>query len=804
MGGNISVQTVQNFAVTLQNACSQPDFDQLLENPELLGIISNLFGQLPAQYQTRIRRGNISQDRAFKRISSIASVSLTPTARNSLLLWKGNPSKFLEPCTKTPDFSSNPLNGYLNFLLQLDQDKELVKIRGRLSLIPLARLKAKFNEERLNATSHDGFADIITNSELITDNKDAISGRIRAWINAGGRYESLASELGGLGSLCCLPDEVGDSIWEKHLQKGGDSRIASVALLKTKGVTEEACKNIGKEETSEISANEVAKKVVDYIWDKIDKASFLEYSPPPLAETNTSRPKKRPATARQSSNKRHRSNKSSQRPPRKKRTEQTHRDGLSSHDNVSDIVPRPAQNSRRGGVSDPRNGGENPARDSLNLLVTAATENSTHADSSIGSDSHQQLSVSEHSGNPHTINGRRNITGVVFNNLETTHHITGLTPRNHPTQIGAENATGLGALATAAAHENRDVQQSTPQHSLNVNIRHTTALPFPVDDARTSLGPNQHTLTTSNIVRNHSALPNISQSQRAKRSYQPGLVDESSHQSTFSSGSGRSSDGTSDGNAGVNTVRKDFHGFVEGESDGNTGLSNHNSGPGSQSPQAPNHEEHFSPDSTQAEVQRSPIELLNTGQAAALSQYQSGTIPGIQHFCQGTELSTQSGLLQLLLENTGQITAPPQYQSGTIPEIQHFCQGTELSTQPGLLQLLQENTGQITAPPQYQSGIIPGIQHFCQDTELSTQPGLLQLLLENTGQITAPPQYQSGTIPGIQHFCQDTELSTEPGLLQLPLENIGQITGPSQYSPETSGNHEVSPGGVPWVPNVQV
>jgi hypothetical protein len=94
------------------------------------------------------------------------------------------------------------------------------RIRARLLYVALYRKRQELygrireggHRRNLNKHSRE-LAQAVRESGLITDSADDIRTHLATWIHRGARYDALASELGGLGTLVLLPEDISDTMY---------------------------------------------------------------------------------------------------------------------------------------------------------------------------------------------------------------------------------------------------------------------------------------------------------------------------------------------------------------------------------------------------------------------------------------------------------------------------------------------------------------------------------------------------------------------------------------------------------------
>ncbi|RAL03194.1 uncharacterized protein BO80DRAFT_470879 [Aspergillus ibericus CBS 121593] len=152
-----------------------------------------------------------------------------------------------------------PLAGCYMIVVDTEKKKDLNIIRLRLLYVLFHRLNLE-TQRRFGQAVSDRLAQIIHASGLVTDTLETVEGRLGSWIDRGARYELLANDLGGLGVLFVLPDDVPESVWVKDLPKNANNkrRISMLQMMEMRDVN-----------TASEGFNEIADAEIRNLWDPI-------------------------------------------------------------------------------------------------------------------------------------------------------------------------------------------------------------------------------------------------------------------------------------------------------------------------------------------------------------------------------------------------------------------------------------------------------------------------------------------------------------------------------------------------------
>lgn len=169
--------------------------------------------RFPANSRTRIS-GSRSRNAAGKAVArSVSEIAVPERISSDFQRWKKNYMTFFTDSEKKEvDFSSCPLARCYIFLCEAESRGLVCKIQQRILFVLFSRLKDRFGRDRLHSDVLIKFSRIILRSGLVEGDEGVIERRLGDWACLGTRYDLLASDLGGLGSLILLPDDIGDSL----------------------------------------------------------------------------------------------------------------------------------------------------------------------------------------------------------------------------------------------------------------------------------------------------------------------------------------------------------------------------------------------------------------------------------------------------------------------------------------------------------------------------------------------------------------------------------------------------------------
>ncbi|KAE8363897.1 hypothetical protein BDV27DRAFT_158358 [Aspergillus caelatus] len=298
MGTKISKQVAEKVIDACEEANGADRLDSiLLERAEFQQLLFDLWSEIPPQLQrsitgvTRKGRkpnsdygdGKAREHRAFKSLWAASGPKLGQVARRTLRQGYKEPRTILYDTANNVDaVEHNVVNTYLNYIYRLEENRERDTIRWRLGLIPLSNLAAKFTNKNMDTSDYDMVAHQLTYSGLIVRNNEEIRKKLPSWIGASKRYNNIAQSLNGSGTICCLPEEPGDSLWQKHLPMNGAVHNVCMQLLTDEGIGEMAAKDIfaDDEGLGKVTVNNAAERIIEFFSSRFRDLEFINYQPP--------------------------------------------------------------------------------------------------------------------------------------------------------------------------------------------------------------------------------------------------------------------------------------------------------------------------------------------------------------------------------------------------------------------------------------------------------------------------------------------------------------------------------------------
>ncbi|EQL29686.1 hypothetical protein BDFG_07739 [Blastomyces dermatitidis ATCC 26199] len=256
------------LAEHLTTACSEASrdgkdrIDSVLSNPAVVKCLAVLYKALPpdSKYQICGQRQRNAAKRAAARPNS--QLQTSPSATEALSAWKQDPNSFFSLSGGSKiNFNDFPLARFYNFFGQVEKSQVENTIRARLIRVFFYRLHTRFHEPYRSTEALARLVHIIIQSGFDVGDVEHVQERLKASVAIGSRYHLIAKDLGGLGVLFLLPDDISANVWEKDLpKKECESRKKLITSLQSRGICIKA---------SELGAHEVATKIMDLLWETV-------------------------------------------------------------------------------------------------------------------------------------------------------------------------------------------------------------------------------------------------------------------------------------------------------------------------------------------------------------------------------------------------------------------------------------------------------------------------------------------------------------------------------------------------------
>jgi hypothetical protein len=152
----------------------------------------------------------IPRDRLLLETWSREIITVPKEVLIHLDIWNKDPSSFFRPNISEPD---NPCARIFLCLHQASGgDKAIQEIRMRIGQIGAHRLLERLELSKLypGTSAEDEFAELVQSTMLdqSTKNRDEIAKKAKGWATTGRKYDQLSEELGGLGSMICMPGDI--------------------------------------------------------------------------------------------------------------------------------------------------------------------------------------------------------------------------------------------------------------------------------------------------------------------------------------------------------------------------------------------------------------------------------------------------------------------------------------------------------------------------------------------------------------------------------------------------------------------
>lgn len=100
---------------------------------------------------------------------------------------------------------------------KMKKENDIGPIRLRFHYLLFYRLKERIQPKGIWKDAISFMVDVIRVTGLVKDTEEEIRRRLMFWSDRGKRYDLLAKDLGGLGSLLVLPDDIPESVYAHFL-----------------------------------------------------------------------------------------------------------------------------------------------------------------------------------------------------------------------------------------------------------------------------------------------------------------------------------------------------------------------------------------------------------------------------------------------------------------------------------------------------------------------------------------------------------------------------------------------------------
>ncbi|KAF3481543.1 uncharacterized protein GIQ15_04302 [Arthroderma uncinatum] len=292
MGAMESKQLAERVIIACEQVDGNGHIDRLLLEDETfserLGSLSIPVSlrQLITGHTARKRKDyggkDITEHPAFGRLWETPPRRLHPTVQRALYDGQRDPSTFFKGSSNALTQRSSA--AYLDYVYELDRNRQIDSVRWRLSLIPILDLFRRFNRTNVDAATCDDLITIITQSGLAFQHEDKIRERLPDWVRKSRRYNTLATAV-GLGGICVLPEEPGDTMWEKTLPLKGPVHDACLNLLLDCGIKDFASESL-TEDDGDVTTNTAAETIVNHLRTTFCRTAYLETDKRPCPANN--------------------------------------------------------------------------------------------------------------------------------------------------------------------------------------------------------------------------------------------------------------------------------------------------------------------------------------------------------------------------------------------------------------------------------------------------------------------------------------------------------------------------------------
>ncbi|KAL3472400.1 hypothetical protein BJX99DRAFT_262387 [Aspergillus californicus] len=299
----MGVQNSKEVADTVIAACQQQGtsgrIDSIISDEKFRTQLSSLLAEVPSSFKRFVcsteklsegkaeygARGTVTH-RAFNSLWNSSGPQLDASLEPELWRWYEDPEKVFVRSEDTINLS--PGSSHSSFLASVylfeEEEETIHNVRERLCLTALATVVDKLDGDYLTDSLVEQVADIVDPTRKKGGEAKVLE-RLKSLLRAASRYRLLAEEL-GIGELCCLPPDTGDSLWTAHLPKSGKVHDACVRLILDRDIRQLSSTIISPIGSEAVTVSSAAKKVVEFWRMKLDLFGFQYTQPEPHLNTS--------------------------------------------------------------------------------------------------------------------------------------------------------------------------------------------------------------------------------------------------------------------------------------------------------------------------------------------------------------------------------------------------------------------------------------------------------------------------------------------------------------------------------------
>jgi hypothetical protein len=177
-----------------------------------LQLFQSIWSKAPPEWKARcqVSTGEAGpkppRDRLRLDLWSRETITVPEAVLTQLRLWDDDPSSFFI-IEMTTSSSKDPFTRLFRLLHNASGGDRTIKlIRLRLGQIGLYRLRTRLERCQLRPDT-DIEKEFVSRIQFKGDPAE-LKECVKKWASTGGKYDSLSKELGGLGSMICIPTDI--------------------------------------------------------------------------------------------------------------------------------------------------------------------------------------------------------------------------------------------------------------------------------------------------------------------------------------------------------------------------------------------------------------------------------------------------------------------------------------------------------------------------------------------------------------------------------------------------------------------
>ncbi|KAL2814415.1 hypothetical protein BJX63DRAFT_431327 [Aspergillus granulosus] len=287
MGVRQSMEVAKAVMAFCQQLGTCERIDGIIDDEKFRTQLSDLLAEAPSSFKQFIcdaqkppeneaENGAPVTHRALNSLRISSGPQFDPSLGPELLRWYNDPETIFVGSNAPEDDTSisSPSSSHSSFLASIylltNKKRTIDNVRWRLCLIALAKVVDRLEGVYLTDSLVEQVADIVDPKRVkIKNGKAEIRGWLHPLLSAASRYRLLSEEL-GTGELCCLPPDIGESLWTHYLPKSGEVHDTCVKWLLDRDIEKLSSTIINSSDREVVTVSLAAKNVVEFWRRKLD------------------------------------------------------------------------------------------------------------------------------------------------------------------------------------------------------------------------------------------------------------------------------------------------------------------------------------------------------------------------------------------------------------------------------------------------------------------------------------------------------------------------------------------------------